>query len=123
MSPPVAEERGHLFEGWIGGLLRAYRDYRDLFDDWGYWAPGKGSSVEVDFVLRRGAHLLAVEVRSGHKVFEADLRGLRAIAHLSRVRRRIVVSRGDRREKTADGIEILPVAAFLRELERNTLFP
>ena len=122
-GPPAAEERGHLFEGWVAGLLRAYRDYRGLFEDWGYWAPGKGSSVEVDFVLRRGRDLVALEVRSGRKVFEADLRGLRTIADLPRVRRRVVVCRGDRRQKTADGIDILPVAAFVAELERSSLFP
>jgi len=122
-GPPGAEERGHLFEGWVAGLLRAYRDYRSLFDDWGYWAAGNGSKVEVDFVLRRGKELVAIEVRSGQKVFEADLRGLRAITDLPGVKRRIVVCRGDRKQKTADGIEILPVTIFLAELERSALFP
>jgi predicted AAA+ superfamily ATPase len=122
LGPPAAEERGHLFEGWVAGLLRAYRDYRAVFDDWGYWAAGKGSSVEVDFVLRRGRDIVAIEVRSGQKVFEADLRGLRAVADLRPVRR-IVVCRAERRQATADGIEILPVTSFLRELERQTLFP
>lgn len=123
LGPPSSEERGHLFEGWIAGLLRAYRDYRSLFEDWGYWAAGKGSNVEVDFVLRRGRDLVAIEVRSGQKVFDADLRGLRAIAELPEVRRRVVVFRGERKQKTADGIEMLPVATFLSELERSTLFP
>ena len=123
LGPPVAVERGHLLEGWVAGVLRAYRDYRGLFDDWGYWAPGKGSSVEVDFVLRRGGDLVVLEVRSGQKIFEADMRGLRAMAELPRVRRRLLVYRGDRRQKTADGIEILPVAALLAELEGHSLFP
>jgi predicted AAA+ superfamily ATPase len=118
----VAEERGHLFEGWVASLLRAYRDYRGLFDDWGYWAPGKGSGPEVDFVLRRGDELLALEVRAGQKVFEADLRGLRALASLAGLRRRLLVCGGERRQRTADGIEILPVRAFLAELEGATLF-
>lgn len=122
-GPPGSEERGHLFEGWVAGVLRAYRDYRSLFDDWGYWAAGNGSKVEVDFVLRRGRDLIAIEVRSGQKVFEADLRGLRAITELPGMKRRIVVCRGDRKQKTADGIEILPVASFLVELERSSLFP
>lgn len=122
-GPPGAEERGHLFEGWVAGLLRAYRDYRSLFDDWGYWAAGNGSGVEVDFMLRRARQLVAVEVRSGEKVFEADLRGLRAVRDLTGVERRIVVFRGARRQTTADGIQILPVAAFLAELEGSKLFP
>jgi predicted AAA+ superfamily ATPase len=123
LGSPGAEERGHLFEGWVAGLLRAYRDYRGLFDDWGYWAAGKGSSLEVDFLLRRAEDLVALEVRSGEKVFETDLRGLRAIAALPGIRRRLVVCRGRRRQKTADGVEILPVAAFLAELESSSLFP
>jgi predicted AAA+ superfamily ATPase len=123
LGPPGAEERGHLFEGWVVCLLRAYRDYRGLFDDWGYWAPGNGSRLEVDLVLRRGDDLVALEVRSGEKVFEADLRGLRAIAELPGVRRRLIVYRGRRRQKTADGIDILPVGAFLTDLESSSLFP
>ena len=111
-----------MFEGWVAGLLRAYRDYRALFDDWGYWAAGKGSSVEVDFVLRRDRDIVAIEVRSGTKVFEADMRGLRAVADLRPVRR-LLVCRAERRQVTADGIEILPVAGFLRELESQRLFP
>jgi hypothetical protein len=66
---------------------------------------------------------VAVEVRSGAKVFDVDMRGLRAIADLSGVKRRILVFRGDRKQKTADGVEILPVASFLTELEGSTLFP
>jgi predicted AAA+ superfamily ATPase len=122
LGPPAAEERGYLFEGWIASLLRAYRDYRGLFDDWGYWAPGKGSSLEVDFILRHGGEFVAIEVRSGRKVFEADLRGLRAIGAVPRLNRRLVVFRGDRRQKTADGIDILPVSEFLAELEGAAMF-
>lgn len=64
-----------------------------------------------------------LEVRSGRKLFDADLRGLRAIADLPHVVRRIVVCRGDRRQKTADGIDVLPVAAFLAHLEGQSVFP
>jgi predicted AAA+ superfamily ATPase len=122
LGPPTAEEQGHLFEGWVACLLRAYRDYRALFEDWGYWAPGSGAKLEVDFMLRRGDDLVAIEVRSGPKVFETDLRGLRAMADLPRVRRRVLIHRGRVRQKTADGIEILPVKAFLGEVESLTLF-
>lgn len=123
LGPPTAEELGHLFEGWVATVLRAYRDYRGLFDDWAYWAAGKGSSVEVDFVLKRGSELVAIEARAGRKVFESDLRGLRAMAELKSVTRRLVVCRGERRQQTADGIEILPVAEFLAAAQRGRLFP
>jgi predicted AAA+ superfamily ATPase len=122
-GPPGAEQRGHLFEGWVLSVLRAYRDYRGLFDDWAYWAPGKGSEVEVDVLLRAGRDFVAIEVKSTKTVRDADLRGLRAVAELPRVRRRIVVFLGERAQATPDGIEVLPVRAFLRELENGTLFP
>jgi len=35
LGPPTAEERGRVFEGWVASVLRAYRDYRGLFEDWG----------------------------------------------------------------------------------------
>ena len=84
---------------------------------------GPTATTAIDFILRRGKDLIALDVRSGRKVFDADLRGLRAIADLPHLVRRLVVCRGDRRQKTADGIDILPVAAFLAHLEGQSLFP
>jgi predicted AAA+ superfamily ATPase len=123
LGPVTTEERGVLFEGWIATLLRAYRDYRRLFDEWYYWAPGKGSAIEVDFLLRRGTDLVAIEVKSSREVSAAMLRGLRAVADLPRLRRRLLVSLGDRRGKTADGIEIAPLPMLLELLETGSLFP
>lgn len=119
---PTAEERGHLLEGWVASVLRAYRDYRGLFEEWHYWAPGKGSEVEVDFVLQRGAARVAIEVKTGRQVPDRSLRGLRAIAELKGVKRRLVVYLGDTRMKTKDGIEILPLDVFLRLIESGDLW-
>jgi predicted AAA+ superfamily ATPase len=123
LGAPAAEEKGHLFEGWIASVLRAYRDHRALFDEWAYWAPGKGSDVEVDFVLRKGDRIVAVEAKSTASVPAKDLRGLRALAELPGVERRVVVHRGARASVTEDGIALLPVGAFLREVESGRLFP
>ena len=123
LGPVAAEERGHLFAGWIASVLRAYRDYRKLFDEWFYWAPGKGSGVEVDFLLRKGSALVAIEVKSSRNVRDAGLTGLRAIAEYPGVRRRLVVHMGDRSLATGDGIEMLGVSAFIGEVERGTIFP
>jgi len=121
-GPPGAEERGHLFEGWIASLLRAYRDYRGLFDDWHYWASGGGSAVEVDFLLRRGEMLVALEVKAAGKFSESALRGLRAVAELGGLKRRILVYLGNRRLETADGIQVLPLGAFLDLVQSGDLF-
>jgi len=123
LEPPGAEERGHLFEGWVATVLRAYRDYRGLFEEWSYWGPGGHSSVEVDFVLRQGKDIVAIEAKSTRVVADADLRGLRAIAELPAVRRRVVVHGGERTTRTQDGIDLLPVRRFLADVEAGKLFP
>jgi uncharacterized protein len=120
LGPVTTEERGALFEGWVATVLRAYADYRELFDDWAYWATGAG--VEVDFLLRKGDEFVAIEAKSTTRVDRRDLGGLRALVDLPGVVRRILVHRGTRRQLTEDGIEILPVRAWLDELEQGSLF-
>jgi len=120
-GPPGAEERGHLFEGWVAALLRAYRDYRDLFDDWYHWSPAGALHTEVDFLLERGGSRTALEVKTAVRFSEPLLKGLRAIADLRGLRRRVLLYLGDRRLRTPDGIEILPLRAFLDEVEGGTL--
>jgi predicted AAA+ superfamily ATPase len=117
------EERGPLFEGWVANLLRAYRDYCDLFDDWSYWSPAEATRTEVDFVLRRGRDHVAVEAKSATRVGFEELRGLRAIAELPRLRRRILVHPGRRTRVTEDGIEIWPVSQLITALEADQFWP
>ena len=123
LGPVSAEERGPLFEGWVANLLRIHDDYGGLFDDWYYWAPLDAPRTEVDFLLRRGRDWLAIEAKSETGAGPDELRGLRAIADLPRLRRRILVHRGPRRLTTADGIEVWPVSALLEALADNALWP
>lgn len=123
LGPLSSEERGPLFEGWTANLLRAYRDYRDLFDDWYYWAPAEAARTEVDFVLRRGRDHLAIEAKSAATIGHEELRGLRAIDGLPRLRRRILLHKGGRSRVTDDGIEIWPVGRFLQALATDELWP
>ena len=116
----AAEERGHLFEGWIAQLLRAYDDYRGLYDAIGYWSPAEARETEVDFVLQRGKERVAIEVKSADRVDRRALKGLKAIAELAAVRRRILVYTG-RTTRRRDGIEIWPLATLLHHLDRGTL--
>jgi len=118
----LPEERGCLFEGLVAQLLRAYRDYRQQFDDMYYWAPS-GSEKEVDFLLARGDEFVAIEVKSGRTWNEAWCKGLRAITDLKGVRRRIIVYPEGPLQKTKDGIEIVPFAQFSDWLQSNVLWP
>lgn len=120
---PTSEEHGVLLEGWIAQILRAYRDYRGLFEEWFYWAPAEAALTEVDFLLRRGREFIAIEVKAGRTFAEQAARGLKAVSHVRGIVRRILVYGGERTLRTADGIDVLPVGRFVREVQEATLFP
>lgn len=123
LGPVSAEERGALLEGWIAVLLRLYGEYRDLHEDCFYWSSTESRGTEVDFLLRRGREYLAIEVKSAQRVSSAHLSGLRAIADLKGLVRRILVYSGTRRLQTESGIALYPIKAFLKALAENTLWP
>jgi predicted AAA+ superfamily ATPase len=116
------EERGTLFEGWMAALLRAVRDYFEAFEDFYYWAPAGNGSVEVDFLLAREGRYLALEAKSASRVQDAHLRGLRAVAPLKGLHRRVMVYTGDRTQRTPDGIDLWSVPTFLKHLQDDTLW-
>jgi predicted AAA+ superfamily ATPase len=117
-----AEERGVLFEGLVAQVLRAYRDYRKLFDELYYWAPADSAATEVDFLLQRGTEFLAVEVKSGKQFDKTWCRGLRAIADLPGLRRRLVVYPEGPVLRTEDGIEVVPFPHFCELLAGDALW-
>jgi predicted AAA+ superfamily ATPase len=122
-GPVAPEESGPLLEGWVHTLLRTYMAERDLANEVAYWAPTESKGLEVDFVLRRGTELCALEVKAARRVHPGDMAGLRAVAELSGLRRRVLVHRGDRPTRTEDGIDAWPVETFLEALEEDCLWP
>jgi len=123
LGKPSVEERGALFEGWIAVLLAAYRDLRARFDEFFYWASAEGTKTEVDFLLRRERDYLALEVKATGRFTSHLVQGLEAIAPLPGLRRRILVYLGDRRLRVRGDIDVLPLPVFLRELEKDALWP
>ncbi|MBM3318532.1 MAG: ATP-binding protein [Candidatus Eisenbacteria bacterium] len=116
---PSPEERGSLFEGLIAQLLRAHQALdRRLYDELYYWAVGK-TALEVDFLLQRGDSFTAIEAKARERLDSTAFAGLRAVAELPNVSRRILVYLGDRRLRHETGVEVLPFASFLEELERG----
>ncbi len=119
LGPVALEERGALFEGWVATLLRAWDQYRGLFDDLSYWAPTEGPQAEVDFLLRRGHRFIAVEAKSSSRLRPDDLKGLLAIEPLKGLERRILVYPDTATLKTKEGIEVMGFDAFNKLIERG----
>jgi len=121
-GPVVPEERGALFEGLIAQMLRAYRDYRNMFDEMYFWAPSGRSKTEVDFLLVRDNDLIAIEAKSGHTFSEFWCKGLRAIAPLKGLQRKIIVYPNGPALRTRDGIEIFSFGQFSEILAGDLLW-
>lgn len=123
LGPVGAEERGPLLEGWVFTLLRAHNEVSELYDEISYWAPAEARLTEVDFLLRRGRDQLALEVKAGTRFSRDQLAGLRAIADLPRLARRVLVYRGDRSLRTEEGIDVWPVSRLVSALAEGALWP
>ena len=119
---PTDLERGALFEGWIALLLKAYGESGSglglRWDALYYWASG---GAEVDFLVQRGNQFIAIEVKAKEALTSRDFKGLKAIAELSGLQRRVVVFLGERPFRTDDGIEAMPVRYFLDALESSQI--
>ena len=122
LGPVTAEERGALLEGWVLGLLRAHNEHQHIYDDIGYWSAVE-SAAEVDFILTRDREHLAIEVKASERYNTAMLKGLRAVADLPGLTRRILAYRGQRAFTTEDGIDILPLNRLHETLEADQLWP
>jgi predicted AAA+ superfamily ATPase len=117
------EERGGLFEGLVAQYLRSASDYYGAFEGLYYWAPAQSRETEVDFLVQRGAHFVAVEAKSGTTFVEsAWCKGLRAIQALPGLVRRVVVSPDVGPYRTQDGIEVLPFRQFVELVAGDRLF-
>jgi predicted AAA+ superfamily ATPase len=120
-GPVSPEERGALFEGMIAQVLRAYQGYRSICDGLYYWAPSSKSETEVDFLLTRGEERIAIEAKSGNAFAEGWCKGLRAVADLAGLSRRIIVYPRGPTLRTADGIDVLPFQDFAAKLADGSL--
>jgi predicted AAA+ superfamily ATPase len=106
-GPIVPEERGALLEGWVANTLRAAISYQDPSIEFSY-LPKYGSHDEVDFFLRRDDQIVAIEVKNSNRVDSRSLKGLRSIAEVKGVARRILLCGVERPERTDDGIDVQP---------------
>lgn len=113
------EEYGRYFEGLVFILLKAAQSYFGAFDEIYYWAT---KDVEVDFLIKNGRQLTAIEAKSSTRFRPEDLKGLKSIKGLSRLNKRILVKPSGPDQKLEDGIEVLSFQTFQERLLKQTLF-
>ena len=114
LDRPLDDEKGLLLEHFVGlELLRRTG---------GTWPRARlfhfrtRHSAELDYVLEVDREIWGIEIKASRAVDARDLRGFQALAERTRrLKRRIVVFLGSRRQKIGD-IEALPLQAFLDEL-------
>ena len=118
----VAEEKGPLLESWVATTLRTHAQTQELYDDLFHWAPHQ-SDIEVDFLLRRGRELLAIEVKSTDRYHTGLLKSLRRLDELPGLVRRVLLYTGNRPFRSADGIDIWPADRFASAVAAAELWP
>lgn len=109
---PGGELFGKAFENWVLHELIAYDAYHETRAELAYWRLASG--IEVDFII--GNMTVAVEAKATARITTDHLKGLRHLRDDHPKARRVVVCLESRRRTTDDGIEILPVHAFVEEL-------
>ena len=82
-----------------------------------------GVATEVDFLPLRNREFVAVEVKSGRTFSENWCKGLRAIAELKGLQRRVVVYPHGPAMWTEDDIDVMPFDYFANLLAENRLLP
>ena len=102
---------GQALEHQIYIELRAYLDYSRLDMPLTYWRTL--SQIEVDFVI---GDSVGVEVKARPFTARRDYKGLLALAEEVPLKRKIVVCLEREPRRSSEGIEVMPVTHFLREL-------
>ncbi len=106
-----SETFGRALEHLLFLELRTFLDYERLDTSLSYWR--STSQFEVDFVL---GDSVAIEVKARPRVHLRDYKGLLALSEEVRLKRKIVVCTENRRRRTDEGVEIIPIQEFLKDL-------
>jgi predicted AAA+ superfamily ATPase len=115
---PGSPEYGATLEHLIYLELRAGLSYGRREEELTFWR--SQSKLEVDFVV---GDSLGIEVKAATRVADRALTGLRALAEDAPQLRKVVVCQEPAWRRTADGIEIWPLAQFLDAWWRGELLP
>lgn len=109
---PGGELFGKAFENWVFHEIAAANAYGEHNVPLAYWRLASG--IEVNFIL--GNMKVAIDARATARVTSDHLKGLRHLEQDHPNVRQVLVCLEPRRRVTSDGISILPVDAFVRDI-------
>jgi predicted AAA+ superfamily ATPase len=116
---PRSELFGKALENWAHHELRAYLSYKQRDEAITYWKVHQ--SCEVDFII--GHMKAAVEVKASEKIHSEHLKGLRELKiDYPENKSRYVLSLEKTSRITEDGIHILSLNDFIKNLWSDKLF-
>lgn len=112
-EPIEGAERGPLLETYVLHELRAFIQDSSVGGELSYWRTPSGS--EVDFVWVRGKHRVGIEVKASPRWRSEEGRSLRELHSALGLHRAVAIYLGERTLHD-DGLQVLPLAQFLRAL-------
>jgi len=105
-------ETALLFEQWI--ILQCLTLIRSQHKAWTLSSYRTDAGAEVDLIIDQGNKLLGIECKSGSRVRETDLRGLRSFEEVAeKPLQKVVVYRGETRQRFSRDETALPYREFL----------
>lgn len=121
-GPVQQEKKGPLFESWLISCVRAWNSYNN--EPWhtlSYWSALENKDMEVDLILENQKGITAIEIKSSERFRPEMLKGLRAFKENKKVKMALLVYLGDKILESDEGIRILPLDVFLKELNSGSL--
>ncbi len=110
---PGSELFGKAFENWLVNEVRSYNLYARKHWDLAFWRLSSGG--EVDLVINDCQHV--IEFKSSARISPAHLKSLREFRRdMPKIKSMTLVKLSGHRERTEDGIDIIPVEEFLTQL-------
>lgn len=109
-----SHEFGRAFETFIFHEIKTFLDYSSREEVY-YWRSASG--FEVDFII---SDITAIEVKASKTINKYDLKGLFALKEEKLLKNYILVCL-EEKERTINGVRILPWKKFLHELWNNKL--
>jgi predicted AAA+ superfamily ATPase len=111
-TPEYGVALEHLIFHELRSYLAYYRERSNLY----FWRTH--DQKEVDFIFKNS---IAIEVKASERISASDCTGLRYLSEEVELSRRIIVCKESWSRKTDDGIDILTVDDFLKQLWSNGL--